>query len=108
MLCVAPHLVLFASLLHGRLSRTERKILKLLRQGSAVLLMGRSGTGEQCCSMSFGSAIRLHSSCQLADRVLACGSLAGFGSASQLTSACCSETWLANQPPRAVRGRCCC
>lgn len=46
--CCALHLAL--SLLRNcccvRLSRTERKILKLLRQGSAVLLMGRSGTGE--------------------------------------------------------------
>lgn len=40
-----PTLTLFALLVHDRLSRTERKILKLLRQGSAVLLMGRSGTG---------------------------------------------------------------
>lgn len=49
--CCLPHAVRCTSpLLRNcccvRLSRTERKILKLLRQGSAVLLMGRSGTGE--------------------------------------------------------------
>lgn len=32
-----------------RLSRTERKILGLMRQGSAILLMGRSGTGKTTC-----------------------------------------------------------